>query len=201
VAVGGPAPKITALRPERRGRVLVELDGVPWRALAEDVVVRSGLRAGLELDRERLRTVALERRRHDALTKAARLLRYRDLSEQRLAERLARAGVRAPERAEALDTLGRAGFVDDGRYALERARSLAGRGFGGAAIQLALEQDGVAGAEVEAALAALEPERDRATRIAARRGRTPATARYLAGRGFGEDAVESAVGPFVAEDE
>jgi regulatory protein len=201
VAFGAPAPKITALRPERRGRVLVELDGAPWRALPEDVVVRAGLRPGLDLDRERLRTVARERRRHEALTAATRALRHRDLSQQRLAERLSRAGVRAPERAQALDTLGRAGYLDDARYALDRALSLATRAHGDAAIRFALEQDGVAVTDVNAAIAGLEPEAARAAAVVARRGRTQATARYLARRGFGEDAVESAVGWLVAEDE
>lgn len=194
-------PKITALRPERRGRVLVELDGVPWCTFAADVVVRAGLQTGLELDRDRLRDLARERRRHRALTVATRALRHRDLSERRLAERLARAGVRAPERAEALDTLSRAGYVDDARYALERARSLAGRGLGDRAIRLALERDGIDPENGDQAVAALEPEATRAEALATRKGRTEATARYLARRGFGEEAVESAVGGFVAEDE
>ena len=48
-------------------------------------------------------------------------------------------------------------------------------------------------AQIEAALEALEPERERAARIAARRGPGPKTARYLASRGFGEEAVEDVV--------
>ncbi len=194
-------PKITELRPARRGQVRVELDGAPWCTFAVDVVVRAGLRTGLELDRERLRDLARERRRHRALTVAARALRHRDLSERRLADRLARAGVRAPERAEALDTLSRAGYVDDARYAQQRARSLAARGLGDRAIRFALERDGIDAETGEQALAALEPEATRAEALAARKGRTKATARYLARRGFGEDAVESALGGFVAEDE
>ncbi len=186
-------PKITELRPARRGQVRVELDGAPWCTFAVDVVVRAGLRTGLELDRER--------RRHRALTVAARALRHRDLSERRLADRLARAGVRAPERAEALDTLSRAGYVDDARYAQQRARSLAARGLGNRAIRFALERDGIDAETGEQALAALEPEATRAEALAARKGLTKATARYLARRGFGEDAVESALGGFVAEDE
>ena len=198
---GAPAPTISALRPKRRGKVLVELDGAPWRVFAEDVVVRAGLRIGLELDRERLRRLARERRRHRALTLATRALRHRDLSERRLADRLARSGVRAPERAEALETLSRAGYVDDARYALERARSLAARGLGDRAIRFALERDGIDAETGEQALAALEPEATRAEALATRKGRTRATARYLARRGFGEEAVEAAVGWFVAEDE
>jgi hypothetical protein len=47
---------------------------------------------------------------------------------------------------------------------------------------------------VKAALAGLEPEAARAERIVASRGRSPATARFLARKGFGEEAVESAAG-------
>ena len=44
-----------------------------------------------------------------------------------------------------------------------------------------------------------EPERERAQRLIAARGAGPATARELARRGFGEDAVEQALGPVVAD--
>ena len=46
---------------------------------------------------------------------------------------------------------------------------------------------------VEAVLAGIEPERERAARIAEQRGPGVKTARYLAGRGFGEDALEAVV--------
>ncbi len=39
----------------------------------------------------------------------------------------------------------------------------------------------------------------RARRIISARGGGPATARYLARKGFGEDAVETAFGGYVAE--
>ena len=47
---------------------------------------------------------------------------------------------------------------------------------------------------VEEAVAGLEPETARAERIVASRGRSPATARFLARKGFGEAAVEWAAG-------
>ena len=37
---------------------------------------------------------------------------------------------------------------------------------------------------------ALEPERERAARLVEQRGRSVKTARYLASRGFGSDALE-----------
>jgi SOS response regulatory protein OraA/RecX len=185
-------PKVTALREEPGGRVRVELDGRPWRTLPLDVVARSGLAGGCELDRPRARLVRRELRRSEALTRAARALRRRDLPEQALDARLRRAGFQDEERQAALGTLVRAGLVDDARFAHTRASSLAERGRGDAAIAWELEGHGVAPELVESALASLVPERERALAVVARHGATAATARMLARRGFGEDAVEAA---------
>lgn len=185
-------PRVTALHEEPGGRVRVELDGRPWRSLPVDVVVRAGLARGCELDRPRARLVRRELRRNEALTRAARALRRRDLPEQALDARLERAGFRDEERQAALGTLARAGLLDDTRFAHARAATLAERGRGDAAIAWELERQGVAPEVVESALAALEPERDRALAFAAEHGASAATARLLARRGFGEDAVEAA---------
>jgi hypothetical protein len=50
------------------------------------------------------------------------------------------------------------------------------------------------------AICALEPESERARRVVAARGAGVRTARELARRGFGEDAVESALGGVIADD-
>ena len=128
-----------------------------------------------------------------ALAVATRALARRDFSEQGLRERLRRAGVTPAEGEETLGALLRAGLVNDGRFALARAQSLAERGKGNAAIRFDLDQQGLPADEIEAALASLEPERERAERVIARRGGGAATARLLARRGFDEEAVEAAV--------
>jgi SOS response regulatory protein OraA/RecX len=188
------APRVTALRARRGGRVLVQVDGDDWRVLPADVVVRARLTPGTELDRTRLREVARERRRTEALAAAGRLLRVRDLPAGALDGRLERRGIAAADRAGALSALEGAGLVDDERFARNRALALAGRCLGDTAIRFDLERYGVAPELVEGALAELEPEAARAERIVASRGRSPATARFLARKGFGEDAVESAAG-------
>lgn len=185
-----PGPIITGLREKPRERVLVELDGTPWRVLPADAVVRAGLHEGLVLDRPSLRVLRRELRRSEALAAAARALRTRDLSAQAVEERLGRAGVPPSARREALQALGRAGVVDDSRLAASTARALAARGWGDAAIADRLEQVGIAGDDAGSALAALEPEDRRAERIVAARGRTIGTARFLARRGFSPDVVE-----------
>lgn len=130
-----------------------------------------------------------------ALAVATRALARRDFSERGLRERLQRSGVTLEEAQEAVGALLRAGLVNDGRFALSRAQSLAERGKGDTAIRYDLEQQGLAADEIETALASLDPERERAERVIERRGGGVATARLLASRGFAEDAVESAVAP------
>ena len=174
--------------------MLVQIDGRDWRVLPAEVVVRARLTPGTELDRPRLREVARERRRTHALAAAGRVLRTRDLSTKALDARLERRGVAAADRAGALAALHDAGVVDDARFATNRALALAGRSLGDAAIRFDLEQHGVAADVVEEALAALDPETARAERVVASRGRSPATARFLARKGFGEDVLESAAG-------
>lgn len=134
----------------------------------------------------------------DPLDVAARALRHRDRSRAQVAERLARAGVDDAGRDDALDTLERVGYVDDSRFAANRAAALAARGLGDAAIRHDLETAGVPGETVDEACAALDPEADRARAIAARAGRTLKTAAQLARKGFAEESVEAAVGTDVA---
>jgi SOS response regulatory protein OraA/RecX len=185
---------VTALRELSRGKVDVELDGAPWRRLPVDVVVRAGLAVGRPLDRETARALGRELRRSGALTRATRALAARDRSRRSLEERLAAAGVAAEPRREALEALERVGLVDDARFALRRAAALAERGQGDAAIRFDLEGQGVAQELVADALAALDPERERAGRLAEQRGRGVKTARWLAGRGFEPDTVGEVAG-------
>jgi regulatory protein len=187
-------PRVTALRDDRRGRVAVDLDGAPWRVLPVDVVVRVGIAEGRTLDRPALRELRRELRRAEALQLAGRALRYRDLSRRRLADRLERAAVAPAAAAESLATLERAGLVDDRRVARLRAGSLAARGYGDGAIRHRLLAEGLEEPLIAEAVAELEREPGRARPLIERRGPGPRTARYLASRGFGEEAVEAALG-------
>jgi regulatory protein len=129
----------------------------------------------------------------DAVETALRALRHRDRTVAELDARLEERGVEEDARREALATLERIGYVDDERFARTRAEQLAARGVGDAMIRHDLERRGVDLEHVEAALEALEPERERALRIIDARGRTAKTARYLDSRGFCHDSVEAAV--------
>jgi SOS response regulatory protein OraA/RecX len=136
----------------------------------------------------------------DAVDAAARALARRDRSETDLREILARKGVSDAEAAAALDVLRRVGALDDVRFACRSAEALARRGLGDAAILLRLEREGVDRELAAEAVAALEPEPDRAASLAESRGRTPKTARWLAGRGFEVESIETAVGGIAEPD-
>ena len=185
---------MTGLKERRGGKVAVEVDGAFWRTLPLDAAVRAELRVGVELDRVRLRSVRRELRRTEALSWAVRALRRRDLSRHTLEERLRNAGMTAEERRAALATLERAGLVDDGRFASARAAGLAERGYGDEAIRWTLEREGIDAELARRSIASLAPELDRAAAVVDQRGRGPATAAYLARRGFAEDAVTDVLG-------
>jgi regulatory protein len=161
-------------------------------------VVRAGLGVGLALDRRTAGALARAIRHEAALRTATRALATRDLGRAELEGRLARAGIRDSARVEALDSLERAGLLDDGRFAAGRARSLAARGYGDAAIRADLERRGVDDRVAAAAIDVLEPEPDRAARALGRRARDRSSAGWLARRGFGDDAIECALGGVVA---
>jgi regulatory protein len=179
---------VTALREQPRGRVEVELDGRSWRLLPADAVVRAGLAAGRALDRETARLLARELRRAKALDDAVRVIRHRDVSRRRLDERLQRRGAGAAARADALALLEQAGLVDDARVSANRARALAERGYGDAAIRAALEEEGIAAELVEEALAGLEPEPERAAGLLGP-SRDSKSLRRLAAKGFSPDLL------------
>jgi regulatory protein len=186
-------PRVTALRLERRDRVRVELDGAPWRVLPAAAVVDAGLSPGVELDRERARTLRRALRRTDALNRAATALGHRDRSRAALDALLSRHGVAASERGEALDTLTRHGYLDDARFAAARAQALAGRGYGDAAITEELTRQGLPDELSRTAVDALAPEEERARELVTTLTLAQA-ARRLAAKGFSYDTIENVVG-------
>ena len=129
----------------------------------------------------------------DAIEIAVRALRFRDRTVAELEARLAERGVGDAERTDAIETLVRAGFLDDWRVATARAAVLAERGAGDALIRADLSERGVGAELVDEALGALEDESVRAERVLVRRGRSPKTMRYLASRGFDEETLADLV--------
>lgn len=192
-------PTVTGLREQKRGRVAVELDGRPWRVLPADAVVRTGLAVGRRLDRHKARELAREVRRAHALAQAKRTLATSGRSRRDLEQRLARAGHTAAASGDAVETLRRAGVVDDGRLAESRAELLVRRGYGDAAIRADLRKRLLSDDAAADAVASLEPELDRARQLLEGQSVTPALLRRLAGRGFSQDTLDEVAVAFAQE--
>ena len=122
-----------------------------------------------------------------------RALARRDLSVRQLDERLERAGVSPGARRKTLAAAKRLGYLDDERFALGRAQTLAARGFGDAAIACDLEEAGLEPGLVEQALGSLSPEPERARALVPSLGSDARAARILARKGFAPESVEIAL--------
>lgn len=130
--------------------------------------------------------------RPTALEAATKALARRDRAAADLVAYLERRGAAPDEASAAVERLREAGYVNDARYASTRAERLAARGFGDAAVRHELERDGVAAEEIDAALAELPPERERALAVL-RQAKTPlAGVRRLAAKGFSTESIEVA---------
>jgi len=91
------------------------------------------------------------------------------------------------------------GLLDDTRVAEGRARELARRGYGNAAIRSDLERRRIPRDAVNAAIDALEPELERAQRLLDSRRPLPAVVRRLAARGFSRDTLDELAAAFARE--
>jgi regulatory protein len=138
--------------------------------------------------------------REVAIDRAVRALARRDHSAAELGAKLARAGVSEATRTEAVETLEGVGYLDDDRFAHDRAARLSERGYGDEWIRADLEARGIAPEAATAALAALEPENERAARTASKAADAARLARLLARRGFSDETIEGALARCVAQD-
>jgi SOS response regulatory protein OraA/RecX len=158
-----------------------------------EAAYRAGLAVGVELDREALRLLLADVGRLEALSAAQGALRYQDHSTSSLARRLEQRGVAPAQRRQVLETLTRAGVVDDARFAHARAETLVARGAGDLLVADDLRRQGVAAELIAIALEELEPEPARARALVERRGATPKTWRFLAAKGFAAETIEALV--------
>jgi SOS response regulatory protein OraA/RecX len=192
-------PVVTALRACGPDRVAIELDGRQWRVVPLEAVYRAGLAVGNGLERASVRRLRNELRRLEAEGEALRALRARDHTVASLEQRLAARGTTRAVRRETLETVQRAGLIDDRRFAASRAALLARRGAGDLLIADDLESQGVSADIAGIVIADLEPEATRAASLIETRGRNARTARFLAAKGFSEASLEPLVADLAAE--
>jgi regulatory protein len=147
--------------------------------------------------------------RRQALEAALRLLRHRGRSRHELRGALERRGFGESVQEDTLRRLHELGYLDDAKFARQRATTLLREGkLAGAAILERLEAHGIPEADAKAALAGAQEEAGYDPLAAARAllerrglwGRTLSekdrarAARTLAQRGFPEDIVERLLG-------
>jgi regulatory protein len=154
---------------------------------------------GRRLDRETARLLARELRRANALARATRALSARDRSRGELVARLDDAGVSEAAREEALASLESVGLLDDTRVAESRARDMARRGYGDAAIRSDLRRRRIDSETIASAIEALGSEAVRAAEAVDGKERTPAVLRRLAARGFSRDTLENLAESFARD--
>ena len=131
--------------------------------------------------------------REVAVESAVRALARRDHSAAGLRAKLDRAGLSEQAQTDAVETLERLGYLDDGRFAHDRAVRLAERGYGDDWIRADLEAHGIEAETVAASLDALGHEEERAVRAASAADDPARKARRLARRGFSEGTIEHVV--------
>lgn len=154
-------------------RVSVFLDGAFGFGLTLSLAVEAGLRAGLVLPAERQRKLLVREEGHAARATALAAIASRARTTGEVRRLLADRGFRESVVDDTVAALEAMGVVDDAAYALALARGrFAGRGYGPTRIRQDLQQRGVDGVHIDAALAALDDEEDvaaRARRDAAQR--------------------------------
>ena len=127
--------------------------------------------------------------REVAVERAVRALARRGHSAAGLRAKLDRAGLSEQAQTDAVETLERLGYLDDGRFAHDRAVRLAERGYGDDWIRADLSAHGIDAEMLEEAMSALAAEQERASGVSSDEdvGRT---ARRLARRGFSAETIE-----------
>jgi regulatory protein len=134
-------PEITGMR-ERRGKVLVAVDGEAWAELDGAVAAENGLRKGAILSSDELQRVRVAGERSLAMGRALNLLGYRARSEAEVRERLGRYGYVEETVKGVIGRLRELGYLDDEEFARLKAREK-GRRYGPRRVSAELRQSGV----------------------------------------------------------
>lgn len=212
----GPVTGISARRRER-GRFLIAVSGAPAFTLSEEILFRSGLQIGDELDEGAIARLLADDDVARSTEAALNFLSYRARSEQEVRDRLKR-GDFSPEAIDAtIVRLNEWRYLDDADFARRWVESRArGKPKGQRLLQQELRQKGIdaetskqaiAEADLDELTAATELARKRLSTMA---GEDPAAIRrkisaYLARRGYGFDvarrALERATGEPVDDEE
>jgi regulatory protein len=200
-------PAITALAPDPRrpGTLRVEVDGIRFGAVPQELVRAAGLEVGRALDPELQEQLTSAADAEAAFRTLLRALERRSFARADLGRRLIRKGHPRPAVESALERALALGLLDDAAFARNYVETRAARGRGPARLTRDLLAMGVERGHIDGALAATWPEgSDRtgmplalAAKRAAQLGELPRQVKrrrvlaYLARRGFaGRDITD-----------
>jgi regulatory protein len=204
---------ITAIEPQQRRpeRRSIFLDGEFALGVDAEVIARTGLRVGQEVELAELQALARAEERRAARDAALRLLGFRDRSERELERLLLRKGFEAEVVSEVVSDLAAREFVDDERFARGWvAAKTAGRPIGPDRLAAELRARGVERETVEEAVAQISPENERELALRAakrlvgglRNEELPAARRKLAAalrrRGFSWEVIRTVCDTLIA---
>jgi regulatory protein len=200
-------PAITALAPDPRrpGTLRVEVDGIRFGAVPQELARAAGLEGGRALDPELQEQLTSAADAEAAFRTLLRALERRSFARADLGRRLIRKGHPRPAVESALERALALGLLDDAAFARNYVETRAARGRGPARLTRDLLAMGVERGHIDGALAATWPEgSDRtgmplalAAKRAAQLGELPRQVKrrrvlaYLARRGFaGRDITD-----------
>ncbi len=142
----------------RRGRFVVEIDGVQAGVVGVETIADLALNVGSAVDAAGLRTIRTAHRRFALLDRALNLLAVRARSARELRLRLARTGALKGDVAWVGDRLERSGYLDDAAFARQLAESRFARGVSRRRVSDELFRRGVAQSVAAAAIDAVAEE-------------------------------------------
>jgi len=153
-------PVLTALEPDPRrpGTLRVEVDGVRFGAVPQELARAAGLAVGRPVDAEVHERLTAAADAEGAFRTLLRALERRSFARADLGRRLARKGHPAPAVGAALERATALGLLDDAAFARNYAQTRAARGRGPSRITRELLAMGVERSYIDRALAAEWPE-------------------------------------------
>ncbi|MEN6519668.1 MAG: regulatory protein RecX [Armatimonadota bacterium] len=205
---------ITAIEPQkrRRNRRSIYVNGEFVAGVGEEVVVDLGLKAGQEVDGEKLAEVLRAEEVRSAREAALTLLDYRARTGKELERRLLQKGYPEDIVSRVVEQLGNIDFVNDERFAADWVASrITNRPIGRSQMKWELRRKGVAPELVEKALEQVDEDKefDMALDLAVKKlgGKEiedPESKRKLAGflqrRGFHWEVVSRVIDRLLPED-
>lgn len=201
--------EITSIEPQvkDKARCNVYVDGRFYCGIKLEVAIKYHLKAGMQIEKERLDEIQLETEKSQALDKAMTHLSASMKTQKQMRDFLAKKGYTEAVINYVLERLEYHKFIDD--YAYCRAYVQSVKGKGKRALEIDLIKRGADKNAIQAALDETEEDCEEATRVLEKYLRGKGTDKqtlykgfkYLLSKGYGYDTAKSAMEKFGETDE